>query len=313
LNFLVLGSSGFIGSYLFDNLQKVYGHSTNGISQNPSANSRNTYYVSNLFDDDSTYNAINTINKKNPIDCVIYCSGIAHQIHSHFCEKKLFSINVDLVLKISGLCNRINIKNFIFISSIGVLGDLTSESYPFNNYSRHNPSNIYNHSKCLAENKLLKKINDYNYNIIIIRPPIVYGKNAKGNFSTLLDLLKTKFPLPFGSFHNYRSMINIENLCDFIEHIARTNSSKQMVLNISDGLDLTYSEFFNCLSSAIHGSSKVFKFPLPLLKFLFFIVGKKSYYYKLSNPLIIDISQTLKLTGWSPKISPQAFLKKHYK
>jgi len=144
-------------------------------------------------------------------DCVLHCAGIAHVAHKNDDSTKALykAVNCDLTANVASKAKAEGVRQFIFPSTILVYGN---DQTGIDLKTAPNPKDFYSKSKLRAEYKL-HKLADDNFKICIIRPPMVYGPGCKGNFPRLVDLAK-KTPI-FPNYHNSRSMIYIENLCNF--------------------------------------------------------------------------------------------------
>lgn len=180
-------------------------------------------YIGNSFknyiaDFQSNYivNTINTHNFKSnafdfsQYDTVLCVCGMAHQKETSQNKSLYYKVNRDLVFEIAKKAKQDGVKQFIFLSSMSVFGKSTGEITPD---TKPIPKSNYGKSKLEAE-ELLITLDCDNFKVLILRPPIVYGKNCKGNFQNVLKLLK--FSPVFPKIKNKRSMIYIENLCEFI-------------------------------------------------------------------------------------------------
>ena len=146
--------------------------------------------------------------------------------------------------------------------------------------------------------------------VVIIRPPLVYGKEAGGNFSRLRNLAAKGWPLPLGAVHNKRSLIGIENLCDCIriclEHPAATKSP----LLVSDNHDISTPELIRLLAASAGQSIHLPSLPVTLLKLLAKLAGRSQEMQRLVSNLQIDCSETMRLLNWSPPVSLELGIKR---
>ncbi|MFU2181500.1 NAD-dependent epimerase/dehydratase family protein [Streptococcus pluranimalium] len=176
---------------------------------------------------------VDTLDMKNPTwknydfssyDSVFHVAGIAHFSKDASKKDLYYKINTDLTEEVARVAKEQGVEQFIFMSSIIVYGDSTSKERMITRATNPSPSDFYGDSKWQAELKL-KYLGDEHFKIAIIRPPMIYGKGSKGNYPKLSKLAQ-KVPI-FPDFKNQRSMLHIDNLCEFI---------KQMVLNTKSGL-----------------------------------------------------------------------------
>ncbi|WP_214849812.1 NAD-dependent epimerase/dehydratase family protein [Exiguobacterium sp. s138] len=149
-------------------------------------------------------------------DSILHLAGIAHVSNDKKLTNEYYKINRDLSYEVAKKAKKDQVKHFIFMSSVIVYGDCRNNHGQINKSTVPKPSSDYGKSKLEAENLILQ-LRDNEFNISIVRPPMVYGKESKGNYNKLSTLAK-KTPI-FPQIQNKKSMIYIENLCDFIYYI----------------------------------------------------------------------------------------------
>ena len=159
-------------------------------------------------------------------DVILHVAGIAHVSTDPKMEELYYKVNRDLAIEVAQKAKDDQVKQFIFMSSIIIYGDSShiNEKRVITKDTIPTPSNFYGKSKLQAEEGVLP-LQDENFNIVVIRPPMIYGKGSKGNYQLLSKIAK-KSPV-FPNLDNERSMIHIDNLCEFIRLIIR-NEEKGM-------------------------------------------------------------------------------------
>jgi nucleoside-diphosphate-sugar epimerase len=239
------------------------------------------------------------------IDVVVHCAGRAHIFDGHGgnSDSLFHIINVEGTQNLAAQASAAGVRRFIFLSSVGVTGCKTNIPDSISELSPADPYNSYTKSKLDAEDALLSLIKKTLMDIVIVRPPIVYGPGAPGNFYSLLWLIKLRIPLPLKSIKNKRSFISIENLCNFILVCAFHRNASNQIFLISDGSDLSTPELIDRLADLMGVKSPLFPFPLFLLKLFLLLIGKKYLIDKLSQSLQIDITKARILLEWTPPIS----------
>ena len=145
------------------------------------------------------------------IDTIVYVAGIAHIKETKENRDLYYKVNRDLTLEVAKKAKEQGVKQFVFLSTMSVYG---MESGVITNDTKPAPKNSYGESKLQAE-ELLDSLNDESFKVVVLRPPMVYGKGCKGNFQTVLKIVD-KIPV-FPKINNRRSMIYIDNLCEFIK------------------------------------------------------------------------------------------------
>lgn len=157
-------------------------------------------------------------------DVVFHVAGIAHVSTDPSKEDVYYKINRDLTVEVAKKAKAEGVKQFIFMSSIIVYGDSSkiNEKRVINKDTIPNPSNFYGKSKLEAEEGILKLV-DNNFNVVVLRPPMIYGRGSKGNYPKLAKMASS-LPI-FPNINNQRSMLHIDNLCEFIKVIIDNNES----------------------------------------------------------------------------------------
>jgi len=217
-------------------------------------------------------------------------------------------VNRDATLKLAQAAVNTGVKRFIYISSIGVLGDSTYGAM-FRNSSEYNPQEPYAISKMESEIGLKKITESSNIDVVIVRPPLVYGPNAPGNFNRLLKLVRWGVPLPLSVMKAKKSMISLDNLCDLLMKTMTAPLPKFSKLVVSDGSNWSTAELVVLIANHMNNKNQLFTLPKWMLNIVAFIIGKKREIYKLSVPLQVDGSETAELLNWSPIQTPEDAIK----
>ena len=199
------------------------------------------------------------------------------------------------------------VRRFIFISSIGVNGN--QSVHPFIEDDIPNPVGPYAISKLEAESGLRQLAEQTDMEIVIIRPPLVYGPNAPGNFNRLINIISKGIPLPFGAIHNQRSLVALDNLVDLIVTCIDHPDAANQIFLVSDGHDLSTVKLVRLLGDALGAPAHLFPVPSSWIKLGTKLLGKPSIYRRLCGSLQIDISKARNLLGWRPPISVEEGLK----
>jgi UDP-glucose 4-epimerase len=249
---------------------------------------KNTFWVDGLRD----------------IDTVIHCAAKAHVINK--CEKgqlnEFREINVHGTLKLARESVLSGVKRFIYISSIGVNGIETKKGCVFTEEDKPNPQNSYGISKLEAEEGLRLIAKESNLEVVIIRPPLIYGPNAPGNFGALLRALQKGIPLPFGGIGNQRSFVALDNLVDFIILCTSHPKAANQTFLISDGQDISTSELLVQMIKAGGYPNRIFYAPMSLIISLMYLFGCKEKTHGLYRNLQVDITKARDRLGWIPPL-----------
>ena len=239
------------------------------------------------------------------VDCVIHLASKAHVFGKDLSGTKeiFFQVNVAGTVNLAHQAVNSGVKRFVFISSIGVNG--ASSTTPFLYSDKPSPYDTYTQSKYKAEKELLKIAKETGLEVVIIRPPLVYGKNAPGNFGGLIKLVNLNIPLPFGSIYNRRSFIGIDNLADFIAVCIEHPLAADKIFLISDDHDVSTTELISCMIKSSGINQCLIAVNISLLKFAAYLIGKASSIDKMACNLQVDIEYTKKTLGWKPVLSFQ--------
>lgn len=194
---------------------------------------------------------------------------------------------------------RAGVRRFIYMSSIGVNGENTTED-SFTELSPPSPHNPYAVSKWEAEQALRKVSRDTGLEIVIMRPPLVYGPHAPGNFRRLLNLVRSKMPLPLLSIKNMRSFVYLENLVDAAARCIHHPAAKNQTFLISDNQDISTPELIRRLAAAMGKKTRLIPFPPPLLRLAGNMMGKAAEIERLTGSLVVDSTKIRKELEWEP-------------
>lgn len=210
-------------------------------------------------------------------------------------------INVDATLNMARQAAEVGVKRFIFISSIGVNGSVNS--IPFTEEDKPGPIGHYARFKWEAEQGLKQIAKETDMEVVIIRPPLVYGRNAPGNFGKLFRLLEKGLPLPLGAINNRRSFVGTDNLVDFIVVCIDHPAAANQTFLVADGVDISTTFLLKKIAKSMKKSARLIPVSPSLLDFGAKILGKKGIAQSLLGSLQVDITKSRNLLGWEPPVS----------
>ena len=245
------------------------------------------------------------------VDAVVHCAGRAHVMKDTAADPlaAFRAVNFDGTLNLARQAIAAGVKRFVFISSIGVNGVQSVLGNPFSDTDKPNPHNAYSLSKWEAEQGLLRVAEGAGLEVVIIRPPLVYGPNAPGNFGSLVRWLRRGVPLPLGAINNLRSMVALDNLVDLILTCIDHPAAANQTFLVSDGEDLSTTQLLQRLGRALGKPARLVPVSPALLKLGAALVGKPAIAQRLCGSLQVDISKTQQLLGWAPPLSVDEGLK----
>jgi UDP-glucose 4-epimerase len=249
----------------------------------------------------------------NSIDVIIHTLAAIETPHKSDYERKLGyqKVNEKLTQFLAGQAANAGVKQFIFISSVKVNGEETKETgQAFSETDIPSPEDEYAYSKLAAENHLKDICLNSNMTYTIIRPPLVYGPGVKGNFEKLIKLVNKGSPLPFAKMKNWRSILAVDNLSNFIWTCIQHPKAKNETFLIADQNDVATSDLVIAISEAYEKSLKLFYIPKRPLRWLLACLGKKDIYRKLYSCLIVRKDKAKTILGWEPVSDLPSQLKK---
>ena len=242
---------------------------------------------------------------------VVHCAARVH-VMNDLAENPLEAfraVNFYGTLNLARQAAEAGVRRFIYISSIGVNGAETFDM-PFNSSDAVAPHSPYALSKYEAEVGLLQLAEKTGLEIVIVRPPLVYGANAPGNFGSLMRWLGRGLPLPLGAINNQRSLVSLDNLVDLIATCIDHPNAVNQIFLVSDGDDLSTTQLLRGMGRALGRPARLLPIPPGLIKFGAELVGRSTVAQSLCGSLQVDISKTRQLLGWTPPLSVDEGLKK---
>lgn len=288
MNIVITGATGFIGTQLCNALSNT-SHVVSTISRSAHAD-----YDTSLRN----------------CDVIIHLAGRVHVLNDPDgdSESAYFSANTTATLELARAAVSHGVKRFIFLSSVKVNGESTELNAPFTPESTPRPTDAYGRSKMAAEIGLLEVAKTSALEVVIIRPPLVYGPGVRANFLELMKLVRRQIPLPLGSVKNKRSFVGIDNLVSLIVTCLVHPAASNQVFLVSDNADLSTPELIRLIAQAQGRHPRLFPFPHELLHLGARILRREQVYLRLCGSLQVDISKTVNLLGWKPVATPQEIL-----
>ncbi|WP_444904927.1 UDP-glucose 4-epimerase family protein [Microbulbifer sp. CnH-101-E] len=299
---LLTGASGFIGSALLSALRSkrvkvlpVYRQEIEG-----------GLYVPRIDVETDWGTALNNI------DVVIHTAARVHVMKEGAADPlaEFRKVNLEGTLQLARQAASSGVKRFIFLSSIKVNGESTTGRGPFTAEEPSNPVDPYGISKKEAEDALLALAEETGLEVVIIRPPLVYGPGVKANFQSMMRWLQKGIPLPLGSINNRRSLVSVYNLIDLITVCIEHPNARNQVFLVSDGLDMSITDLLRRLSRSLRCRALLIPVPASVLIFTLSLLGKRAVAGRLCGSLQVDIGKTMNLLDWQPPVSVEEGLAK---
>jgi nucleoside-diphosphate-sugar epimerase len=214
-------------------------------------------------------------------------------------------VNVEATINLARQAALAGVRRFVFLSTIGVNGYRT-DGVAFTEEDKPQPHDDYSISKYEAEQGLIALAKLTGIEVVVIRPPLVYGPGAKGNFATLTKLARTGLPLPLGAVENQRSLLGLENLLSFTALCADYSAAPQaanQVFLVSDGRPVSTAELYRTVAAAYGRKPFFIAVPVGLMRFCAEIIGKPMLANRLLGSLVIDDCKARNVLGWRPPLS----------
>ncbi len=237
------------------------------------------------------------------VDVVIHAAARTHVMNEDaaFPLAEFRKTNVSGTLSLARQAVAAGVTRFVFISSVGVNGN--RNNCPFTEADIETPVEPYAVSKKEAEEGLRRLADESGLEVVIIRPPLVYGPNAPGNFGRLIRIVDKGIPLPLGSVHNKRSFVALDNLVDLIVTCIDHPAAANQIFLAGDGEDLSTTELLQRMAKAMGKPARLIPVPTKALEFGAMLLGKRDITQRLCSSLQVDISKARDLLGWVPPIS----------
>ncbi|HEY0924882.1 SDR family oxidoreductase [Rheinheimera pacifica] len=213
------------------------------------------------------------------------------------------AVNVFGTLNLAKQAAAAGVKRFIFISSIKVNGEGTSLGKPYTPFDQVNASDPYGISKAEAEQALQKLASETGMELVIIRPPLVYGLGVKANFAAMLKVAQKNLPLPLGAINNKRSIVALDNLVDLIITCIDHPKAGNQTFLVSDDQDVSTTELLQMMTRAAGKTPWLMPVPVSWLKLAAKLAGKQAVIDRLCGNLQVDISHTKDTLGWRPPVT----------
>lgn len=293
---LVTGANGFVGSALTKMLHEL-GFMVKAATRSPSVNNFAMEHITIGKIDSAT----EWCSVLADCDIVVHLAARVHVVdRTDLCDHAFHATNVEGTLNLARQAAACGVRRFIFTSTIKVNGETTLPGLPFRADDPPVPRCKYGVSKFHAENGLRKISDETGMEVVIIRPPLVYGPNPKANLATLIRCVRNRCPLPFGSIKNKRSFVAIENLIDLIIKCISNPAAANQVFLVSDGESISTTQLIKRIGFAMEVSPILIPFPVKLLRWILRCIGRGDLATRLFDSLEVDISKNREILDWTP-------------
>lgn len=296
---LVTGASGFVGRGLCAALQARQLDFLAVARSNPGHNAP-TFIVEDMHAATDWQPAL------AGVGCVIHLAARVH-VMAERASKPLDAfraVNCGATLNLARQAARNGVRRFVFVSSVKVNGESTGEK-PFTAFDVAAPSDAYAVSKLEAEQGLQALSKETGLEVVIVRPPLVYGPGVRANFLKLMQLVKLGLPLPFASVRNRRSLVALDNLVDLLIACSAHPAAAGQTFLVSDDDDVDMAKLLRLLAAGMDKRARLFPLPAQALAGLAALAGKSALAGRLLDSLQVDISHTTATLDWLPVVKPE--------
>lgn len=292
---LFTGATGFVGTHLLSNLPSKYSTVILGRKKFDDFNGE-------FFSYDLSQSEIQSCFFNN-VSVVVHLAAHVHVMNNLEVEslKAFKTYNTEATLKLAKCAAANGVKRFIYLSSIKVNGESTCNEKPFTAQDTPRPEEPYGQSKFEAELNLLQLVAETGLEVVIIRPPLVYGPGVKANFASLMKLVSMGIPLPFKCItKNRRSLVSVDNLVDLILVCIEHPKAANQIFLVSDDYDLSTSQMVHQMAKSMGVSPRQISLPVWSYRLLGKILRKSDVVDRLISSLQVDITHTKETLNWTP-------------
>ncbi|MES2503225.1 MAG: SDR family oxidoreductase [Pseudomonadota bacterium] len=255
-------------------------------------------------------NGINWDAMLDKVDVIVHLAARVHVMQDTAKNplQDFLAVNLHGTVNLAQAAAKAGVKRFVFVSSIKVNGEFT-ENQPFSESDIPQPQDAYAISKWEAEKALRKIEKETGMQVVIVRPPLVYGAGVKANFASLLKVVNKKWPLPLASVQAKRSLIYVGNLVDAVIVCALNPKAAGQTYLVSDGEAVSMPQLIKKMALSLNKPSYILPFPVSTMRLLAKAIGKLASVDRLTQSLVIDSSKIRQELDWKPPFTMDQGLK----
>ncbi len=298
---LVTGAGGFVGSGLCKALTAA-GYrvraATRGAGSLPGGTIHEQVAVGEIGADTEWNRAV------QGVDAIVHLAARVHVMRDQSQDPLAAyrEVNTHGTERLARSAAKAGVRRFVYVSTIKVNGEATRTA-PFRDTDIPAPADPYGVSKYEAEQRLRRIGADTELQVVIVRPPLIYGPGVKGNFLSMMRVLQRGMPLPLASCMNRRSLIGLSNLTDLLVKCVTHPSAAGQVFVAADGEDLSTPELLRRTARALGRKARLLPFPPAMLRIAAGAMGRPGVYERLCGSLRVDASKARVLLGWRPPLT----------
>lgn len=298
MKYLVTGASGFIGRAFSAHAATLPGVAVVACSRQYQGSAPPGLRIVEVdrYDNETAMAAV-----LDGVDCVVHAAGRAHVMAEDTADPlaAFRQANVAVTVRLARQAAASGVRRLVFLSSIGVNGESTT--WPFTELDLPAPASAYALAKHEAEQALATIASETNLEVVIVRPPLVTGPDAPGNFGRLLRLARSGIPLPFGGIRNRRSVVGIANLCEFLVIASRHPAASNQTFLVADPQDISTPELITALRRSMQMPPRLVSVPAGPIKVGLKLLGRGRVAQQLYGDLQISAWKARMKLGWVPK------------
>jgi len=309
MKILITGATGFVGKAIISKLLEKNNELVAAVrsGSNTLTKTISQINIGNISPETDWSSAV------NGVDVVIHLAARVHIMNddAHDSLTEFRKVNTEATLGLARQAAEAGVKRFIFISSVKINGEMTRLNQPFTEQdSVVVPDDPYGLSKYEAEQELLALAKEAGMEVVIIRPPLVYGPGVRANFASMMSWVNKSVPLPFGAIQNQRSLVALDNLVSFIIHCIEHPKAANEIFLISDGEDVSTTQLLRKVAKAFDKKSMLIPIPVSVMTLAAKLLGKADVANRLFGSLQVDSSKARYLLGWEPVVTMDEQLRK---
>ena len=291
---LVTGASGFVGRHLSPLLARDGWQVRRAVRSLPS--SHDDVVIGSMGPNTDWSTAL------AGVEAVVHLAARVHHPNEEHSNELYHEVNTEGTLHLARSASRAGVRQFVFVSTVLVHGRSNDGRAPFSEADLLTPQGTYGFSKAAAEAGLKILAQQADMNIAVIRPPLVYGSGAKGNFALLVRAVKLGTPLPFAAIANRRAFLSVENLASFVSWLLSNPDGRFEIFLVADAEQVSTPDFIRRIARAMGSRSRLFPLPTFLLSKLLTISGRQDTRDSLIGSLELDLSKAAS-RGWKPQVT----------
>lgn len=303
MNFLLTGATGFVGRALRPQLLQT-GHTVRSAVRLPLVGDAEQVVVGAIGPDTDWSDAL------AGVDVVVHLAARVHQMKDTAADPLAAcrAVNTHGTVHLARAAARSGVRRLVFVSSVKAVAERSVPGFPLIEDMPARPEDPYGQSKLEAEQGLARVAQETGLEVVIVRPPLVYGPGVGANFRSLLQAVTRGWPLPFACVDNRRSLIAVGNLTSALLACSMHPAAVGRTYFVSDADDVSTAELVRRIAQALGRAPRLLPVPVPLLRLAGVVAGRRAAVERLTESMAVDCSRIRRELGWSPPLSMQQVL-----